>query len=327
MPAFLDNLLGALLVGVLLSSIVYGITWLQVYLYYTQHSSKDRPFLKCFVAILTALDTLHVALLCHGLYVASVTNFGNFLADLRAPWSIVAQVAIGVVVTTSIQQFYAFKIFQLSERKNIHLPLAICVISAAEFGSGIAFTVKSFQIGEFDKNAPSIPYGASSLALEVICGVFITSGMVYYILKQRSGIKRSNRVLNLVILYIINSGGLNLIFATACLITYVKYPKTLIYAPFFFLLIRLYPCSFMTILNSRVHLRSKLRGGEGRTLITITQERVTDRGPVTTSTPRTDSNDDILAMVSGKNARRLTEEKAVGLDEAILFEAEDRPHL
>ena len=126
---------------------------------------------------------------------------------------------------------------------------------------------------------------------------------------------------------------------------YVKYPKTLIYAPFFFLLIRLYPCSFMTMyalryvtssrlifilgtrLNSRVHLRSKLRGGEGRTLITITQERVTDRGPVTTSTPRTDSNDDILAMVSGKNTKRLTEEKAVGLDEAILFEAEDRPHL
>jgi len=305
---------------------VYGITWLQVYLYYTQHSSNDRPFLKCFVAILTALDTLHVALLSHGLYIVSVTNFGNYLANLHAPWSIVAQVAIGVFVTTCIQLFYAFKIFQLSERRNIHIPFAICVLSVAEFGLGIAFTVKSFQIGEFDRNTPSVPYGASSLALEVICGVFITSSMVYYILKQRSGVKRSNRVLNLVVLYIINSGALNLIFAVACLTTYVKYPKTLIYAPFFFILIRLYSCSFMTILNSRVHLRSKLRGAEGRTLITVSQERVTDRGPVTTSMPRTDSNGDILAMVSGSEVKRLTAERAVGLDEAILFKAEDRPH-
>jgi hypothetical protein len=125
---------------------------------------------------------------------------------------------------------------------------------------------------------------------------------------------------------------------------YVKYPKTLIYAPFFFILIRLYPCSFMTMyvyryvaasqltfilgtrLNSRVHLRSKLRGAEGRTLITVSQERVTDRSPVTTSRPRTDSNGDILAMVSGSEAKRLTVENAVGLDEAILFKAEDRPH-
>ena len=78
-----------------------------------------------------------------------------------------------------------------------------------------------------------------------------------------------------------------------------------------------------TRLNSRVHLRSKLRGAEGRTLITVSQERVTDGGPVTTSRPRTDSNGDILAMVSGREAKRLTAENAVGLDEAILFKAED----
>ncbi|KAH9954882.1 hypothetical protein BJV74DRAFT_741647, partial [Russula compacta] len=82
MPALLDldNLLGAFLIGVLLSSILYGFTWLQVYLYYTQHSSRDGIFLKGFALIpqSRALDSLHMALLCHGLYIVSVTNFGNF---------------------------------------------------------------------------------------------------------------------------------------------------------------------------------------------------------------------------------------------------------
>ena len=29
---------------------LYGVTWLQVYLYYTEHSSKDGAFLKSFVS-------------------------------------------------------------------------------------------------------------------------------------------------------------------------------------------------------------------------------------------------------------------------------------
>jgi len=216
-------------------------------------------------------------------------------------------------------------IFRLSENTNIYIPLAICLLSVAELALGIAFSVRSFQIGAFAENTPSVPFGVSTLALEVISGVLITASMVYYILRQRSAIKRSNYVLNLVTIYIINSGALNLIFATACLITYVKYPKTLIYAPFFFILIRLYPCSFMSILNSRNHLRSRLKGPEGRTLITITQEQVTDGDSLTASKLRTDSNDQIERVVSRNTVKR-TAEKAVGLDETIIFRAEARSH-
>ncbi|KAN0121390.1 hypothetical protein V8E52_003286 [Russula decolorans] len=71
MFSLLDSLLGAFLIGVILSSIVFGVTWLQVYLYYTQHSSRDTVSLKIFVAVLTALDSLHLALLGHGLYIQS----------------------------------------------------------------------------------------------------------------------------------------------------------------------------------------------------------------------------------------------------------------
>ncbi|KAI0247792.1 hypothetical protein BJV78DRAFT_892490 [Lactifluus subvellereus] len=312
----LDNLLGAFLIGVILSSILYGITWLQVYLYYTKHSSRDRTFLKYFVAVLTALDTLHLVLLCHGLYIVVVTNFGNYLADLHAPWSLVIQCIVGVSVTTCIQQFYAVRIYQLSHRRNIRVPLAICVISTTEFAFSIVFAVKSLQNGFYADNTPSIPYGATVLGLEVVCGVFITVSMVYYILQQRSGIKRNNQVLNLVILYIINSGALNLVFATACLVTYLIFPKTLIYAPFFFILIRLYPCSFLTILNSRVNVRSRLGGGDGRTFITVSHEEVNDRSSHSTFKVVNPDSNSAMGLV-GRTRDRRTAEKAVGMDEAI----------
>lgn len=310
------------MIGVILSSIVFGVTWLQVYLYYTQYSSRDSISLKIFVAVLTALDSLHLALLGHGLYIILVTNFGNYLADSQAPWTLVVQSIIGVVVTTCIQYFYAFRVFRLSQRKNIYAPVVICVISTAEFGFVVGFVAKSFQAGAFAKNGVTVPFGTSALVLEVLCGMLITTSMVYYILQQRTKIKKTgapgtSHVLNLIMSYVVNSGALNLVFATACLITYVKFPNTLIYAPFFFILVRLYPCSFMTILNSRVHIRSRLRSCGGNTTITITQEQVIRGDPLTTSRLHITSNEDALAMVTmSKQKRSGTVERAVGFDES-----------
>ncbi|KAI9441015.1 hypothetical protein H4582DRAFT_1940965 [Lactarius indigo] len=53
MPALIpvDKTLGALFIGAVLSSMIYGITWLQVYSYYNTYSSKDKWPLKSFVRV------------------------------------------------------------------------------------------------------------------------------------------------------------------------------------------------------------------------------------------------------------------------------------
>jgi hypothetical protein len=104
MPALIpvDNTLGALLIGTVLSSMcvrlitgylsqdliepdrlssIYGITWLQVYSYYNSHSSRDRWPLKFFVSshvlcpMLGVLSTpLQVAFLMYTFSKASLSN-------------------------------------------------------------------------------------------------------------------------------------------------------------------------------------------------------------------------------------------------------------
>jgi hypothetical protein len=144
------------------------------------------------------------------------------------------------------------------------------------------------------------------------------------------------------------------VFATSCLITvsigiisrpltlinlrntqYATFPNTLIYAPLFFILVRLYPCSFMTMyahvylitpqqiltmvnsLNSRVHIRSRLRSGGGNTTITITQEQVTDGNPLATSRLHINPNEDVLAMMTmSKQMRPGIVEGVVRFDES-----------
>ncbi|KAH9021492.1 hypothetical protein EDB84DRAFT_531426 [Lactarius hengduanensis] len=62
MPALIPvhNTLGALFIGTVLSSILYGVTWLQVYSYYNSHCSRDRWPLKFFVAFLMLVDSANL---------------------------------------------------------------------------------------------------------------------------------------------------------------------------------------------------------------------------------------------------------------------------
>ncbi|KAH9060073.1 hypothetical protein EDB87DRAFT_662164 [Lactarius vividus] len=112
----------------------------------------------------------------------------------------------------------------------------------------------------------------------VFCDVLITFGMVYTLLNNRTQVRRTNNVLNHLAIYAINCGTLNLVFAISCVILLAKYPNALLYAPPFFILNRLYFCAFMSVLNSRDHLRETLDGQEG--IITFSQLKERTGTPV-----------------------------------------------
>ncbi|ETW79417.1 hypothetical protein HETIRDRAFT_233377, partial [Heterobasidion irregulare TC 32-1] len=71
---------------------------------------------------------------------------------------------------------------------------------------------------------------------------------------------RTNRAIDLLIEYALNTSLLTTMFAIATLITFVTMDKTLVYTPFFMILVRLYSCSFMSTLNSRDVVRQELDG-------------------------------------------------------------------
>ncbi|KAH8993026.1 hypothetical protein EDB92DRAFT_524783 [Lactarius akahatsu] len=96
--------------------------------------------------------------------------------------------------------------------------------------------------------------------------------MVYYLLSNRTQVRRTNSVLNILAIYAINCGTLNLVFAISCVTLLAKYRDMFIYAPSLFLTIRLSLCAFMSILNSRDNLRETLDGPGG--VVTFTQLKV-----------------------------------------------------
>ncbi|KAK7024701.1 hypothetical protein R3P38DRAFT_1049986 [Favolaschia claudopus] len=117
----LDNTLGAFLIGVILSSILFGVTCLQTYLYFTMHCSRDHLALKSFAVLLMLMDSVHFGFISHTLYQMVIPNFGNYTALGRPPWSLPASVVLGIAVMTMVQHFYAWRIYRFS--KGIIIPV------------------------------------------------------------------------------------------------------------------------------------------------------------------------------------------------------------
>ncbi|KZT64979.1 hypothetical protein DAEQUDRAFT_769219 [Daedalea quercina L-15889] len=107
MPALipLDEFLGVVFIGIIVSTILYGVTCLQTYSYYTQNSNNDSRWMKLFVALVVAVDSFHVALIATAYYYYTVTNYGDYFALQveQVPWSMAVQVPVGTVVGAMVQ--------------------------------------------------------------------------------------------------------------------------------------------------------------------------------------------------------------------------------
>ncbi|KAI0788991.1 hypothetical protein BC629DRAFT_1440174 [Irpex lacteus] len=101
----LDNTLGAILVAEILVSMLFGMTTLQIYIYFNRNP-RDNSWMKGAVSsgthflhgldlifsgsqmiALWILDALHPILTSHTLYHCTVLNFMNPLALTTCPWS------------------------------------------------------------------------------------------------------------------------------------------------------------------------------------------------------------------------------------------------
>ncbi|KAH9165701.1 hypothetical protein EDB89DRAFT_2076556 [Lactarius sanguifluus] len=234
------------------------------------------------VAFLMLVDTANLVFVIYQTYQLVVTNFGVYLPTEYAPWgqarrtSLLKAIALSsVVLEVCVQHFYAYRIY--CRWRSPYLPAAISVISLIEFGLGLTYGTEILKHtrgpGPIEAH-PLLVWGffVATLSVKVFCDILITVGMVYTLLSNRTRVRRTNSVLNLLAIYAVNCGTLHLVFAISCVILFAKSPYTLKYTPSLLIMVRLSLCAFMAILNSRDNLRETL-DGPGGVVSTLTSSR------------------------------------------------------
>lgn len=136
----------------MITSVLYGITTLQTYFYFTYYP-KDDQAIKTLVTGIWMLDTLHTGLVCHAMYHYLVSNYMNPSALAYGHWSLFVSIALNTLVAVLVQSFFAMRIFHLIKKPRLRYWVTsfIMLLVIAHFCFGLE-TVKKKRAKKVIRN-------------------------------------------------------------------------------------------------------------------------------------------------------------------------------
>ncbi|KAJ7433615.1 hypothetical protein B0H11DRAFT_2296754 [Mycena galericulata] len=270
--AALDNTMGSMLLGVILSAVLYGISVLQCLFYFTRYD-RDPQLLKALVAATVFLDSLHLAFVMHTgtrvdknlaakmthfpVYHYLITNYYNNDALEVMVWSVSLEAVPTGVTAALVQSFYAYRVWRMSHH-NVLLTGLILILVMATAACGTAWVVLALEAQTYERLLRISPLTISINALSTGVDVIITTTLCTMLYQTRPMSLATETMINRLILFTINTGLLTSLCAVASLISLIVSPKTLIYASFYFCIGRLYSNALLASLNARSVIRGQI---------------------------------------------------------------------
>ncbi|KDR78680.1 hypothetical protein GALMADRAFT_244175 [Galerina marginata CBS 339.88] len=204
------------------------------------------------------LDTFHLALITHALYFYLITSYANPLALLFPTWSILSQVYVTCISDLVVRLIYARRVWMIS--RNMFIAFLVVLTSAVALGTGIAFTTLAF-IGKTYASLTHISYLMYiALGGAVAADIIIASALCTSLARSRTGFKKTDSMVTVLMLYAINSSVLTTVCSAACFITYTIWPDQFTFIGIYFCLSKLIFNSLLAMLNSRSSLKRMVNG-------------------------------------------------------------------
>lgn len=238
---------GPIIGGFTINAILLGVMTTQVYLYYTSFK-KDKAWIKIYVAIIFILDIVNTACDAAYIYEALIIHFGDFTYLGKVTWLFDTDPSVTGVIVTSVQTFFAWRIWVLT--KNWFFP---ALIIATAITGGVTAIITPAEVAKaptfVDLIFAKVPI-IIWLSSEVLGDILITTILVTYLSRHKTGFERSDLLVDRIIRLTIQTGLITAIVATTNLVVYLT-DKTGLHLLFNFPLAKLYSNSLLSTLNSR----------------------------------------------------------------------------
>jgi len=250
-PVALDNTLGSMLIGLVVAAMLNGVAIVQVYYYFTHQS--DPRHLKLLVGTVITLDTIHQALITHTVYTYTVTNFGNLAGFKSVVWSNSAGVVFNALIALLVQSFLTLRVWRCSNHSKL-LTGVIVLFVIAEFVTILMATAWSFQWKTYERLVGLRHFNVGVNAITVAGDSLIAASLCFFLHRSRTGLSRSDTMIDKLILFTVGTGLLPSICAIFSLIFLLVAKRTFIFIGFFFCIGRLYTNCLLVTLNARKKL-------------------------------------------------------------------------
>ncbi|KAJ7083053.1 hypothetical protein B0H15DRAFT_851016 [Mycena belliarum] len=255
-PSFdADSTLGALLVGTLVSYVLFGVTTTQVYIYYDRFP-EDSSKMKAMVASVWLGELAHVICIGHSLYVMVITDYGHPERLAHIPSSLFAATFVGGMVSAGVQSFFAFRIYILS--KSLWIP---CICWAMSLFRVLPSNIVTFSYGIHEPLGEFIDKWNwlfdTVWAISAANDLLIAISLVFLLYRQRNyTLKRTTAVVNKLIAWTVETGVVTSAAGIIMMAFFIINRASFIWMAWFVVIARLFSNSLLASLNSRASLRA-----------------------------------------------------------------------
>ncbi|KAI5121948.1 hypothetical protein M0805_002019 [Coniferiporia weirii] len=212
---------------------------------------------KLYVFVAWAFDTAHQVCILKPLYVLTMGNFVSLYTLVTVGNTTVGVILFAAFTDGLVQILFVTRIWHLSNG-NKYLTSGISILVVAQFITTCAYFAMEYKLTEFGQLTITNNIERAALAMIVVTDVAIASVLVYLLYSSRSGFRRTDTVINRLIVYTVNTGLITALCAVAALITSLACPTTFLPDLFLFMIPKLYVNSMLASLNSRDTLRTAL---------------------------------------------------------------------
>ncbi|KAJ7195357.1 hypothetical protein GGX14DRAFT_545916, partial [Mycena pura] len=247
---------GSLLIGTYFAIFFQGMLTVQAYVYY-ESFPNDPMRLKSLVALVWTIDLAHLIVICNGMYIPLVTNWGKIETLGTTIESFNIHILFIGAATILCQGFFIYRVYAFS-KKNWLLSGLLSLAALANLGLAVWLTVRltvDRSVAVFDTIGPTaIPMFSIGAGLDVAIAIL----MVYYLQQGRTGFARTDFVVTRIIQYVVSTSLATSILALSSVVAYAINPNHFAYIAIHFSLGRMYTNALLATLNSRRQLRSRL---------------------------------------------------------------------
>ncbi|PBK64935.1 hypothetical protein ARMSODRAFT_1087624 [Armillaria solidipes] len=268
-PIILDltSTYGSLLVGSWLACAMWGVSSLQVFIYYMSSGNVDPRFLRILIGALWVFDTTNGILILKGQWNVLIHQYGRIEGLEEAPPEIMHHIWVETIVIVIVQLYFIRRIYIFSKqtfrsKMQKYITVAFIVIMIM-LSSWQLVVVIVYLINVYGKplkvvSTPLIVgFNISYMSVSVAVDVAVSLSMIF--LLTRTGmptIPKTKRVVYRLIAVIVLSGALTAVTATVALVLVKFYPNALYYTIVEYSLCSLYFSTLLANLNARAYIQS-----------------------------------------------------------------------
>ncbi|EPQ56058.1 hypothetical protein GLOTRDRAFT_129258 [Gloeophyllum trabeum ATCC 11539] len=255
----LDATFALMLIAFFIDAVLYGAGMLLAFQYFTRYP-EDPKSSKWIVGTMAFLMTVHICTYFAWGYFAFIQSFSSLTQIDIMPRTAVTQLLAIYIVAFISQMFFAWRIWRLSHR-SVFLTGIPVLLGLLQLSAGIAQTTLSAEVGRFSLLASTEKVTTTQSAATAACDLSITVILITLFHTSRTGLKRTDTLLNKLIVYSLNRGVLTTLAAFFNMLFFVLFPDKFIFMLPLLPSGQLYLISVTTTLISRHTLSSESTRG------------------------------------------------------------------